>query len=38
MHGDFLAEQLIVMQADDGSVLPFFGKGQTTVGLTLSMG
>ncbi len=31
-------EQLIVMQADDGSVLPFFEKGQTTVGLTLSLG
>ena len=31
-------EQLIVMQSDDGSVLPFFEKGQTTVGLTLSYG
>ena len=31
-------EQLIVMQADDGSVLPFFEEGQTTVGLTLSWG
>ena len=31
-------EQLIVMQADDGSVLPFFEEGQTTVGLTLSVG
>ncbi len=31
-------EQLVVMQADDGSVLPFFEKGQTTVGMTLSYG
>lgn len=28
-------EKLVIMQADDGSVLPFFEKGQTTVGLTL---
>lgn len=31
-------EQLVVMQADDGSVLPFFERGQTIVGLTLSCG
>lgn len=28
-------ELLVIMQADDGSVLPFFEKGQTTAGLTL---
>ena len=31
-------EQMVIMQADDGSVLPFFEEGQTTVGMTLSYG
>lgn len=31
-------EQMIIMQSDDGSVLPFFEKGQTTVSLTLTYG
>lgn len=31
-------EQLVVMQADDGSVLPFFERGQTSAGLTRSYG
>lgn len=31
-------EQLIIMQADDGSVLPFFEEGQTTVSLTRTYG
>ncbi len=31
-------EQMVIMQADDGSVLPFFAPGQTTCGMTLSYG
>lgn len=31
-------EQLVMMQSDDGSVLPFFRPGQTTTTLTLSYG
>lgn len=33
-----VGDQLVVMQADDGAVPPFFEEGQTTVGLTLSVG
>lgn len=31
-------EQMVVMQADDGSVLPFFEEGQTSTSLSLSDG
>lgn len=31
-------EQMVIMQADDGSVLPFFEPGQSIVGMTLTDG
>lgn len=31
-------EQMVIMQAEDGSVLPFFREGQSIVSLTLSYG